>query len=503
MKPVRTSAMHTARGEMAVTRYSSALWDVTAKALDTWVRVTLRRINPQLKLLIRANDLETILISSMIGNTRVPVPKSLTSSIAALPKELVLQFGFLPRDPRAKIILAETKKYLDDDIGAYWRNLTDPTTLAREIAKAREGGMTGAQLATQISAKYRASSYAAERLVRTTYNTSANRAQFEALKATGYTSKKWATARDSRVRRPGGRNRFNHAAMNNVIVPIDQLFVTPTGSRMMYPGDRSLGAPTGDVINCRCAVIGVMINQVFSPAMDRQSGIPYNIINRPLETRPDGVSLETIISVPDGQDFDEARRALDIVRRIHGDGRIPPISVKEWRFADHPAALEYDENDDGTIRPREIKLSFGLEYSAHDVIHEIGHLLDFAIGRTAYGSQSNHLLLRQWRDAVENTATIQRLRALDGQKTMIWRGQEELIDQEEITYLLNPTEMFARTYAEFIASVSNDLRIKSEIGERVSHSLRKRQYPRQWNNDEFEPIALAFKQLFARLGWVR
>ncbi len=235
--------------------------------------------------------------------------------------------------------------------------------------------------------------------------------------------------------------------------------------------------------------------------MDRQAS--YNIINRPLETSPDGVSLETIISVPDGNEYTQARRALDIIRRIHGDGQIPPISVREWRFADHPAALEYDHNDDGTIRPRGILVGFGLEYSAHDVIHEIGHLLDWAIGRKVYASQSNHPLLAKWREAVESTTTIRRLRALDGQKTMIWRGEEIMVDQKEITYQPNPTEMFARTYAEFIASVSGDIQVKNEIGQEVSHFLRQRQYPRQWNNEEFEPIALAFKQLFATLKWVR
>ncbi|NJK46744.1 MAG: hypothetical protein HC933_23050 [Pleurocapsa sp. SU_196_0] len=65
------------------------------------------------------------------------------------------------------------------------------------------------------------------------------------------------TSRDARVRKPGRRSRFDHVSMDGQVVPLNQPFVTPAGSRMMYPGDRSLGAPLGDRANCRCLVRGV------------------------------------------------------------------------------------------------------------------------------------------------------------------------------------------------------------------------------------------------------
>ena len=65
----------------------------------------------------------------------------------------------------------------------------------------------------------------------------------------GYTMfKRWIATTDGRV-------RDDHLAMNGVEVPQDEPFVLPDGSKMMFPGDISMGAPPEQVINCRCTVI--------------------------------------------------------------------------------------------------------------------------------------------------------------------------------------------------------------------------------------------------------
>lgn len=58
--------------------------------------------------------------------------------------------------------------------------------------------------------------------------------------------KTWITMEDGRV-------RPSHAAMDRVTIPQDQLFVTPLGSQMMYPGDPA-GVPA-DIYNCRCTIM--------------------------------------------------------------------------------------------------------------------------------------------------------------------------------------------------------------------------------------------------------
>ncbi|GGO89028.1 hypothetical protein GCM10011348_45820 [Marinobacterium nitratireducens] len=57
--------------------------------------------------------------------------------------------------------------------------------------------------------------------------------------------KEWDASGDSRT-------RSDHRRMEGQAVPIDQPFIAPDGSRLMYPGDSSLGASAEQTIQCRC-----------------------------------------------------------------------------------------------------------------------------------------------------------------------------------------------------------------------------------------------------------
>lgn len=60
--------------------------------------------------------------------------------------------------------------------------------------------------------------------------------------------KRWIATTDGRVRE-------DHLAMNGVEVNEDEPFVLPDGSKMMFPGDISLGAPPEQTIQCRCTMV--------------------------------------------------------------------------------------------------------------------------------------------------------------------------------------------------------------------------------------------------------
>ena len=89
-------------------------------------------------------------------------------------------------------------------------------------------------------------------IARTEMGMAQNRANFEAISAIGQKYKLWMPERND-----GGRG---HQDMKDVIVPIDQPFILPDKTPMMFPGDPS--GPIKHVANCKCGVVAPTPSQV-------------------------------------------------------------------------------------------------------------------------------------------------------------------------------------------------------------------------------------------------
>lgn len=64
------------------------------------------------------------------------------------------------------------------------------------------------------------------------------------VKAENVTST-WETAHDKKV-------RDTHHGMQGQTIRFGDVFTSPSGARLRYPGDTSLGAPASEIIQCRC-----------------------------------------------------------------------------------------------------------------------------------------------------------------------------------------------------------------------------------------------------------
>lgn len=88
--------------------------------------------------------------------------------------------------------------------------------------------------------------FRSKRIARTEVIGGTNAGQLTSYEEAGIEKKEWLTARDERVRE-------SHQ-IDGQAVEIHQSFTTGAGVSLGYPGDRSGGAPAGEVINCRCTV---------------------------------------------------------------------------------------------------------------------------------------------------------------------------------------------------------------------------------------------------------
>ena len=86
-------------------------------------------------------------------------------------------------------------------------------------------------------------------VTRTEVNAVCNLAAMDAAYRQGKRFKTWKTFGDAKV-------RPSHKAANGQRVPLDMPF-TVGGYEMMFPNDSSLGAPAGEVVNCRCVREGI------------------------------------------------------------------------------------------------------------------------------------------------------------------------------------------------------------------------------------------------------
>ena len=92
--------------------------------------------------------------------------------------------------------------------------------------------------------------FRAKRIAQTEIIGATNEGKLASFEYAGVEFKKWITARDESVR--------DSHKIDGQTVERTQPFHTNDGNYLSYPGDRTLGAPASDVINCRCTFGAVL-----------------------------------------------------------------------------------------------------------------------------------------------------------------------------------------------------------------------------------------------------
>lgn len=77
------------------------------------------------------------------------------------------------------------------------------------------------------------------------------------------------------------------------------------------------------------------------------------------------------------------------------------------------------------------------------------------------------------------------------------------VQQRYVTYLLQPPEVFARAYAQYITLRSAHPALQQQLQRIRGATLSGQVYHSQWSDDDFAPIAEAFDLLMRGRGWIQ
>jgi hypothetical protein len=220
--------------------------------------------------------------------------------------------------------------------------------------------------------------------------------------------------------------------------------------------------------------------------------------------------ISGLFKVEQGPPGEPLHRALAAIDKVHGDGKrrtvplvrtIAPLApLESYSFEGY---YRFDEANGQVIEISVCKTCPRPEFTA---VHEIGHYLDHhIIGRPSVFASVKDPILDEWRATVAMTQEVRTLfqRQQDPGFTVSPDGVERTplrVDQGVVEYLLQCCEVFARSYAQYIATASGDAVLLTQCNQVLRSSI-SRVYPTQWERDSFEPVREAMDKLFRRKGW--
>lgn len=187
-------------------------------------------------------------------------------------------------------------------------------------------------------------------------------------------------------------------------------------------------------------------------------------------------------------------RALEIIDRVHGDGRLPRIPIEAWQTMPRGVLGAYH-----TVEPFWIKIrSYGNDF-VNTTIHEIGHFLDqHGLGDGAIEASemaSRHgigPLAKWWEAASRSEAIVEKRDILDRVRELRITDVVKVLE-----YQLDPAEIWARSYNQYVARRSGE----TDVIANLKQGKRDILGVEQWTSEDFQEIETAIDEVMRSLGW--
>lgn len=172
--------------------------------------------------------------------------------------------------------------------------------------------------------------------------------------------------------------------------------------------------------------------------------------------------------------------AAAVIDDLHGDGQLLPLSLSGKTDSRYAGFLETWPT--GGV----LNVNPSGHWPRLTATHELGHALDFyAFGTPALSAAEASAEFASWRQIVGKSDAIAILEKLP-------------LPKKNRDYLLSHREIWARSYAQWVAVRSGDPVLIADLERRLAMTTGQ-----QWAQKDFEPVAEAIDQIFERRGWLR
>lgn len=215
---------------------------------------------------------------------------------------------------------------------------------------------------------------------------------------------------------------------------------------------------------------------------------------------------------------------LRAVDSVHGDGELPTIPVGfsaslTGEYAE--ASYYYDALLGDAI---DIRMRYDAETPELSFLHELAHFIDHkglafpfnpapAFGLTTetvrqavFASESDSLF-SEWRKAISVSEAVARLREVINYRSAtvpLADGTEVAVDIDRVyvDYLLEPRELFARSYTQYVVTNSQNRVLQGQLDSQRQEPLANL-YPIYWEDEDFVPVAEAVDSILQQRGWLK
>jgi len=203
------------------------------------------------------------------------------------------------------------------------------------------------------------------------------------------------------------------------------------------------------------------------------------------ETKPERespVSKALDLQYLKGNLAETVKHALATIDKVHDDGKLPQIPVLRTQSRSYVGQYASRRS---TGQPIGIEVKNTGPWPALTTCHEIGHFIDHVAFGNGPEFGSDLGVLKAWKTAVDKSSVLQQINFAK-------------LPDDLVKYYSSDKELWARSYAQYIAEKSGDQRLLTDLA-----NVRNSPAPwRQWSTEEFAPIKEAMDSIFKKEGWL-